>query len=129
MHTIEQRRAARAQECVAGIRGDVKAYKAVASSFPAMIRMNGLGQALAFIRSRKADEYGHVYGHVSGWLCRSPDGVLANGEDADALDELVKRDATTYRHAETEAMAFMVWIKRYAEAAQLRADQKAETPA
>lgn len=117
MQTIEQRRAARAQEYVGEIKAGIKAYKAVASSFPAMIRMNGLGQALAFLRSRKADEYQKVYAHVSQWLC-APGNVLA--ESGDALGELVKRDAATYRQAEAEAVAFMVWIKRYAEAAHLR---------
>ena len=125
MQTIEQQRAARAQECIAQLKTDIKAYKAVAASFPAMIRMNGLGQALAFIRSRKADEYQQVYGHVSKWLCQGPRGVFPGAQDA--LAELVVRDAATYRQAETETIAFMVWIKRYAEAAQLRATAKTDS--
>lgn len=130
MQTIEQRRAARAHDCVAGIAAgddvDIKAYKAVASSFPAMIRMNGLGQALAFIRSRKGNEYRRVYDHVSAWLGAGQAGVLTSSEDA--LSELVNGDARTYRQAETETIAFMVWIKRYAEAAALRAECTKEAP-
>lgn len=130
MQTIEQRRAARARDCVAGIAADVdvdiKAYKAVASSFPAMIRMNGLGQALAFIRSRKGSEYRRIYDHVSAWLGAGQAGVLTS--EGDALSALVNGDARTYRQAETETIAFMVWIKRYAEAAALRADCAKETP-
>lgn len=130
MQTIEQRRAARAQECIAALAADadvdIKAYKAAASSFPAMIRMNGLGQALAFIRTRKGKEYRRVYDHVSTWLGAGQAGVLATA--ADALSELVARDARTYRQAEAETIAFMVWIKRYAEAAVLRAESTKEFP-
>jgi CRISPR-associated protein Cmr5 len=127
MRTIEQHRAVHAQTCVTNVGDVIKAYKAAASGFPALIRMNGLGQALAFIRSRKTAEYAALYQHVSAWLCQkaAPPGPLAGGEDA--LDTLIQRDAQTYRQAETETIAVMVWIKRYAEAASLRAQAARKT--
>lgn len=80
MQTAQQRRAKWALEKVEDARNSGvsrKEYKSYASAFPAMIQMNGLGQAAAFYRSKgagkdeKAISYLSLYELLSDWLIQS----------------------------------------------------------
>lgn len=115
MQTIQQQRAKYALEQVeAALRRNVdkKEYKSYASSLPAMIHMNGLGQAAAFFKS-KGDTHGELYTLLSGWLCQKgqPYAGCAN-----LLEGITNKDMHTYRLAQAEAQALMDWVKKFAKA-------------
>jgi CRISPR-associated protein Cmr5 len=124
--TTEQKRAHRGMQCVGEVKkigGDTeREYRSLTSSAPAYVQSNGLGQALAFWRSKgwdkgKPKDNGHsrLYNHLSQWVCEQmgwdekakPDGLLG---------WLVEKNTDDYRRATTEAQAFLVWLKRFAEA-------------
>lgn len=98
-----------------------KCFKAYANSLPAMIQMNGVGQALAFAWQKscgqKKDEsaaWGLLFGGVSDWLLNHrkiwgecPDGVLA---------ALTGGSQHQYQLAQAEAQALLAWIKEFARA-------------
>jgi CRISPR-associated protein Cmr5 len=82
---------------------------------------NGLGQTLAFLCSKgkkegrfKADsEHAALYRHISKWVAKEMDW----GGD-DLLTRLIDEDTGSddYRRATTETLAYLVWLKRFAEA-------------
>jgi CRISPR-associated protein Cmr5 len=122
--TVEQRRAA---DAWVRISSDVKGkkfegeYKSLARSLPADILTNGLGQTLAFLCSKgKKDsrfkddsEHATLYQHVSAWVVRE----MEWGSD-DLLDRLIDENTGSddYRRATVETLAYLVWLKRFAEA-------------
>jgi CRISPR-associated protein Cmr5 len=121
--TVEQRRAA---DAWSRISNDVKksfesGYKSLARSLPADVLTNGLGQTLAFLCSKgkkegrfKADsEHAALYRHISKWVAKEMDW----GGD-DLLTRLIDEDTGSddYRRATTETLAYLVWLKRFAEA-------------
>ena len=80
--TIEQRRAARAWQCIEEAKRQSdevkKKYSTQARKFPSLIQVNGLGQALAFVYSKakfreqkrgaEAQANGLLFDQVSDWV-------------------------------------------------------------
>ena len=114
--TIQQRRAAFALEGVkqaaSNSRVNKKEYKSYAASLPAMIHMNGLGQAAAFYLS-KGGMYKELYQLVSDWLTKDGQPFSKHG---DLLEGITAEDMHRYRLAEAEALALMDWVKKFANA-------------
>ena len=111
--TQEQRRAAQAWQDVSN---DVKGkgfageYKSLVSSAPADVQTNGLGQTLAFWKSKGKSEHNTLYRHLSTWV------IQEMGEQGDLLQWITHTDSLRYRQATVEALAFLVWLKRFAQA-------------
>jgi len=122
--TVEQLRAERALKCVQKVKTDKDEYKTIARRSPATIQTNGLGQTLAFWRSKHKDKAGNIkpegviYDHVSEWVCPKMGWVhTPNEKDNKHLLVYLTQCATSdYRRATVEAMAFLNWLKRFAEA-------------
>lgn len=91
-------------------------YKSLAQKMPAYILTNGLGQTLAFLKakagSNPSDEHGLLYDHLSGWI-RPQTEAKSNPP---LLQWLMEGDSRVYRRATTEALAYLTWLKRFAEA-------------
>ncbi|MCA3749636.1 MAG: type III-B CRISPR module-associated protein Cmr5 [Rubrobacter sp.] len=118
--TLEQRRAADALAKIERLReaGRDKYgnYKSYVSSLPAAILANGLGQAVATVKSRKDRRgYPELYEHLSGWLC---------GGDAESpyppgkglLESITEHSQDDYLRAQAEALAYLTWLKKFADA-------------
>jgi CRISPR-associated protein Cmr5 len=119
--TLEQKRAARAWECVAAVKGTSYAseYGQLAREAASLVQLHGLGQTLAFLFSKKPEKSGQVNAHLhlARDLCRWV-GKQLTGQELDDLREWIVRTATVaeYRRATLEALAFLSWLKRFAEA-------------
>jgi CRISPR-associated protein Cmr5 len=131
MQTMQQKRAAFALKHVeqaknAGV--NQKEYKSYAAALPAMIHMNGLGQAVAFYLSKvERDNRGNIiandlhyllYKLLSDWLCQEgqPYAGYKDKKDKDLLSGITQEDMHKYLLAQAEAMALMDWVKKFAEA-------------
>ncbi|MBT9132149.1 MAG: hypothetical protein DDT33_00661 [Firmicutes bacterium] len=125
--SLEQERAKRAWECINEVKGQkyAKEYDSLAKSAPANIQINGLGQTLAFLRAKgfgkgkpKENEnnaHYQLFRHLSEWV-KGQLG-LKTKDSEDLLSWVVNSAATDeYRRATTEAMVFLSWLKRFAEA-------------
>jgi CRISPR-associated protein Cmr5 len=119
--TVEQERAAQALKCVNEARGAGE-YGSLARKAPADIQSNGLGQTLAFWRSKgweksQPKHNGHtlIYNHLSEWVCKRM-GWDEKAKPHGLLDWLTTCTTADYRRATAEAQAFLVWLKRFAEA-------------
>jgi CRISPR-associated protein Cmr5 len=119
--TLEQQRAAYAWACVAAVKGMRYAadYGQLAREAALLVQLHGLGQTLAFLVSKRPDKPGEVTAHLhlardlSRWVSQQ---LL--GTPRDDLREWIVRQASVaeYRRATLEALAFLAWLKRFAEA-------------
>ncbi len=129
--SLEQDRAKAAWECVDNVskngknekgKSFAKDYGSLAKDAPAHIQSNGLGQTLAFWRAKGFvkgkpkdgdNEHAHLLADVSKWVGKQ----IKSDENLNLLEWVIK-DANTnnYRRATAEAMAFLQWLKRFAEA-------------
>jgi CRISPR-associated protein Cmr5 len=135
---IEQRRAEfalqRIEDALAQPEGGKYRHSQLKSflrRLPAMIQMNGFGQALAFYYAKRTsyEAYGVGYKLLEDWLCAEGQ-VYAGAEGGERalhpqprpylLHELTSRDQYHYRRAEAEAQALLAWAKKFAEALILR---------
>lgn len=123
MQTLQQQRAQFALEAVKAIAAtDLEDFKRQAESFPAMIRMNGLGQAAAFYYSKREKEkngqkkinaHERLYQLLSNWLARQDQPYHGC---KDLLAGITQQDQHHYRLAQAEALLLLDWVKRFAKA-------------
>jgi CRISPR-associated protein Cmr5 len=105
-----------------------KEYRSRASGLNAMIQMNGLGQALGFLKAKSKDKddkgkpmppnaYFYLLSHLTQWM-RSISFDPGIPDRHDGLLKWVTDIATSasYRRATTECLAFGTWLRRFAEA-------------
>ncbi len=124
--SLEQERATAAWDKVKLIRGKeyAKGYGQLAKSAPADIQASGLGQMVAFWRAKGSkdgrpkndgeEEHWKLYEHVSEWVMKH-----MNRTHSDGLMGWIMAAGTStdeYRRATAEALAFLSWLKRFAEA-------------
>lgn len=123
--TLQQQRAASAFQQVEMIDRDTsipdkqkKEYGSLARGFPAMIQIDGLGHALAFLKAKaggeKNNHHHRLFTHLSVWLAQVPH--LGFDEKGDLLEWLTKQGSATYRQVATETVAYLMWIRRFVEA-------------
>ena len=118
--TLEQRRARDAWEAVRAVRDAKKsgsgAYKREAKRLPVRILTAGLGHAMAFANCKKGAD-GRVADDVAKWVLSS----LRTGQEEDdparqLMQLVVENDADWLRRATEEALAYLQWLSRFAEA-------------
>jgi len=112
--TLQQRRAAAAWADVQRIEKTPSKdeYLSLVRGAPAMIQKDGLGHTLAFLKAKKGGHHLDLNGHLSKWVMTE----FKTGQ-SDLLEWLLKASSADYRRATTEAMAYLMWLKRFAEAA------------
>jgi CRISPR-associated protein Cmr5 len=127
--TLEQKRAKHALGRIKALSREKHGnYASYVKALPAAIVMNGLGQALATERATSDPAKAHLKlaTHVSEWLLnedahtkyRSP----AEGEDPEfdparrLLSRIVAGNQDAYVWAQTEAIAYVTWLKKFAGA-------------
>jgi len=114
--TKDQQRAAQAWKNISDVKA--KAFEGLyggwVKKLPALILTNGLGQALAFLlaKGKRQEAAKTLYDHLSKWIMAE----VAQVQGVKLLDWLIKHDSAHYRRATTEALAFVNWLKRFAEA-------------
>ncbi|WP_053959478.1 type III-B CRISPR module-associated protein Cmr5 [Sulfobacillus thermosulfidooxidans] len=121
--TIEQDRAQHALTQIKNLINQPEAwqgrYKSYVKGLPASILSNGLGQALATLLSAAKgttnDAHYVLYQHIEQWLCRSHPLAPYSGT-SNVMDAITHHDSTAYRLAQMEAMAYLVWLKKFAAA-------------
>lgn len=96
-----------------------KSYASHVKKFPMLVLTNGLGTTLAFLQAKgKNDpsaEEEVLYRHLSRWVTAQ---IWGGEGNTDLLSQLIAPSAGSdvYRRATVEALAFVNWLKRFAEA-------------
>lgn len=87
------------------------------NNLPALIRMNGLGQALAFFRMKgEGTAHDAIYRMIGTWLCDANNKGRIFSESADVLTSITQSDMAHYMAAQNEALALLQWLKKFAVA-------------
>lgn len=116
--TVEQKRAASAFQDVTSIKDEkfAKEYKNLAKSAPADIQTNGLGQTVAFWLAKAKEEHKALYAHLTKWLSDPNGNGMTHGKGLQAWIIAPDTSGADYRRATVEALAYLGWLKRFAEA-------------
>jgi CRISPR-associated protein Cmr5 len=123
-----------------------KEYHTSVRQAPAMIKTSGLGQTLAFllakekkdarkVREESIDQLsadGLLYKHLEEWLIGDEGGTSSVSDErirrlkapipwtktdkTTIIERVLVEDSTIYRQATREALAYLGWLKRFAEA-------------
>jgi len=129
LRTLEQKRAKKAWDQVNEIVEESRTrkklgenYRSLVRKAPAMIKTNGLGQTLAFLLS-KAKEGGasaedRLYKHLEAWLLgeEAPLPRPSGGVKSSLMEQVMALDSALYRQYTREALTYLGWLKRFAEA-------------
>lgn len=120
---LEQGRAAFAYTCAeAGEKLEKKKeYKSYVKKMPMLIKTNGLGAAVAFAFAKgskggnpdKKNPWGLFYTQIESWVKEKQLPQLESSKLAQTLTEL---DSQPYRAVTVEVLAFLNWLKRFADA-------------
>jgi CRISPR-associated protein Cmr5 len=128
--TLDQRRAKHAWDAVQHAlkrsghhQGqDSKKFGGEARRLPMRIMVSGLGQALAFLEAKK--EVPGLLAELSDWVLERRD--LGPGAGRDLLQAVIGRNSDFLRRATDETLAYLQWLKRFAEAEGLTDEQEAQ---
>lgn len=112
--TLEQGRAKYAYECAEQGASEAKSseYKSYAKKIPMMIKTNGLGATLAFIKS-KNERYKKIYHQIAEWIAQNE--LFNYNTRTDLVDFVISCDSTVYRALTIEILALFNWLRRFAE--------------
>ena len=114
--TLEQGRASEAYKYVLEAKKKLgnkeKEYKSYVKKLPVMIKTNGLGQTLAFVKA-KNDTYALIYKQLEDWLKKCPNSVIRY--DKDLVESVISLDSKEYRLATAEALSLLSWLRRFAD--------------
>lgn len=137
---IEQGRATYAFNAVKDINDNEKKrvkenYKSGAKKFPVLIKTNGLGQTLAFIKSKggKIDPrtkkkiengYDKLYKQIGDWLhTDTANQLVPRGE---LVKEVIELESHVYRQVTVETLALLNWMRRFVDGLMTDVDEVEE---
>ncbi len=116
--TLQQERAASAYQAVRAAKSND--YGSLVRRLPALIQQDGLAQALVFLKAKGEKHHQDAYNHISQWVMAK----IAPNPERDLLDWLMSTDSGDYRRATAEALAYLNWLKRFAEAEGIGNEQE-----
>ncbi len=95
-----------------------KEYRSYTKKIPTMILSNGLGQTLAFVKAKAKDgnAYELLYAQMTEYMKSDSAVRIQMPSDKNELIEwVISCDSKEYRWITQELLAFLGWLKRFAE--------------
>lgn len=95
-----------------------KEYRSYVRKIPTMILTNGLGQTIAFVKAKSEDgnAYELLYKQLTDYLkSDSTTRINMPNNENDLLNWIVSCNRHNYRYITQEILAFLNWLKRFAE--------------
>ena len=117
---IEQGRATYAFNAVQGVSENLKKkYKTAAKKAPVLVKTNGLGQTLAFIKSKggkrgEENGYDELYKQIAKWL-QTEDAKALVPPQGELVREVIKLPSPAYRQVTIETLTLLNWIRRFVD--------------
>lgn len=121
LENIEHERAKEAWSCVDYVNSKEtgkfkKDYRSVVMKSPTLILTNGLGQTLAFLKSKGKNDASNpeekLYKDVEGWLDKRVKWTVKGG----LMEKIIALPNDKFRYATAETLSFLSWMKRFADA-------------
>lgn len=108
-----------------------ESYKSAAKKLPVLIKTNGLGQSLAFLKSKGADEgkpenaHDKLYEHIGTWLqTKDVKGLVP--QNVELVKEVIELPSPTYRQVTVETLALLNWMRRFVDGLMKDVKEKEE---
>lgn len=100
-----------------GKKGLADDYKSYTRKLPMLIKTNGLGAALAFIKAKgkAGSAYELLYAQIRLYLKEYDDLELFQNDKEDLVNIIINLPSNEYRFITTSLLAFLGWLKRFAE--------------
>lgn len=124
LENIEHERANEAWSCIGYVNEEVesqsfkKEYRSIVMKLPTLIITNGLGQTLAFLKSKgKGDERNpeeKVYQDIDGWLSKNKN--IHWNTKGELIERVIALPSDRFRQVTAETLAYLSWMKRFADA-------------
>jgi len=122
---LEHERAKEAWSCVDYVKSEYehdkgfqKEYRSRVMELPTLIIINGLGQTLAYLKSKgKGDENKpeeKVYQDIDGWLSKNKN-IHWNAK-GELIERVIALPSDKFRQVTAETLAYLSWMKRFADA-------------
>lgn len=119
MQSIEGGRASYAYEQVRKVsqsmrnKEEFKLYTSYLQRLPGMIKVNGLGQAIAFYISKySGSNHESITQAISDWVLAKPE--LELGGNKPFMEIIVSLNSDKYRRVTAEVLALLKWMIRFA---------------
>jgi CRISPR-associated protein Cmr5 len=129
LKTLDQRRGETAWAQVEAVPPELgPQYRARAREAPGLLLACGLGQTLALLLAREGRDAaalrtgrpttasGYLYRHLEDWLLGGECPLPWPDRSGPLIRAVLEADVPLYRQASREALAYLVWLKRFAEA-------------
>lgn len=117
IRSLEQDRAKKAWEFISEIKKEdkklQKEYKSYVKKAPSLILSNGLGNTLAFWRSKSSKAYEKLYDQINRWFqIKNP------GKGENILEWIISEKTSSLEVLKEtrEVLALLEWMRRFAEA-------------
>ncbi len=137
LKSLEQERAKYAWECIQEVKNNSKdelkgKYKSYVRDASALIQINGLGNTLAFYKSKIGPKkeslspdkgaYSMLYKHINEWIKKK------RKEINDVLEWIISENTSSMDvfNVTMEILSFLGWLKRFAEAELSEGENKNE---
>ncbi|MEM7374530.1 MAG: type III-B CRISPR module-associated protein Cmr5 [Bacteroidota bacterium] len=101
--------------------GKLKEYASLAKRTPMLIKTNGLGAALAFIKAKRnasdksRNEHRMLYEDLKSWLADQRCPLPLPPNTGDLVAYLIELDSPDYRAYTLETLAYLTWVRRFSE--------------
>lgn len=122
--TLEQRRAKHAWAAIQDAKtlseNNQKKYGGEVKKLSVRIVSAGLGQAMCFLKAKGETE--KLETSLSDWLLKQR--LIGKKSDTDLLQAIISGDSEFLRRATDEALAYLQWLRRFADAEGLTKDEQ-----
>jgi CRISPR-associated protein Cmr5 len=91
-------------------------YKSYVKKAPMLIKTNGLGATLAFMKAKGKENgaWDLIYRQVTEWVDNDPKNIINTG-GKDLVEKVVSLETPDYRALTNEVLALFNWLRRFAE--------------
>jgi CRISPR-associated protein Cmr5 len=97
-------------------------YKSHVKKIPMLIRTNGLGAAVAFIKAKQQNDpkkpindYNLIYQQIKKWLNEDENNWVKINSGEDLTGKIIHLDSEEYQMVTKNLLSFFDWLKRFAE--------------
>lgn len=92
---------------------DARKYKSYTKKIPMLVKNNGLGATLAFVKSKKDRVYSLIYAQLGAWLCQYDQDLIS--EEDDLAKQVISMSSPEYRAVTLEVLSLYNWWRRFVE--------------
>lgn len=123
VENIEHERAKEAWNCVNCVNSQKedefkKEYRSIVMKLPTMIITNGLGQTLAFLKSKGKGEKNKpeekLYRDIENWLNKRVHWTVTG--KLELIEKIIALPSDKFRYVTAETLSFLSWMRRFADA-------------